>query len=584
MIRCTKCGYLGSYYGPKCPSCKQIFELTPEEIEEKLAELAKAEELKEYELVAEAHHILADLGRTESQKKYASMLERGDAVPRDLDAAMEYYYMAAEKNDAHSALRYARLAERTSDKAATFWLTYSALLGCVDAYPALADRLARDGDDELANYYYALAAAYDDTDSIVTLAKRYFSGIGTEVNLPYAKWYMDKLTLPPIHAIKMAYKLRSTKAEDPGVPKHPDYDRMLRRQAIRAKDYGYDKPYHSLSKMLSDRGDLNARMTLGILYAEGKGCKQCTDAALTLLSSAAVHGNAEAYRYLGDMYLAGKIVEANATQALEYYRCAASLGMTNAYETMGDIFLSGELVQKDVAKAIEMYDLGAKEGHSSAREKAEELRNKREELCRLGLRLCESAPEQSFRAFAVSASMGYVPACKEMARSFLLGRGIKKNRQQAFLWFERAVENKDEEALYEYGTCFSRGIGTAFDFDRAVQILSRCARLGNAKAAEELKRIMDNKRRHMVDAIYSKAMSLIYKHKFDEAEKLLRVCLKFNHAKGIYTLGCLNEFGLGISANRGMAFRLYETSFDLKFRDPRSVYKLRILRLARTYR
>ena len=128
------------------------------------------------------------------------MLERGDSVPRDLDAAMEYYYMAAEKNDATSAYRYSRLAERTSDKAASFWLLYSAALGCVEAYPALADKLARDGDDELANYYYALSAAYDDTDSIVTLAKRYYNGVGTEQNLPYAKWYMDKLTLPPIHA------------------------------------------------------------------------------------------------------------------------------------------------------------------------------------------------------------------------------------------------------------------------------------------------------------------------------------------------------------------------------------------------
>ena len=52
---------------------------------------------------------------------------------------------------------------------------------------------------------------------------------------------------------------------------------------------------------------------------------------------------------------------------------------------------------------------------------------------------------------------------------------------------------------------------------------------------------------------------------------------------GIYTLGCLNEFGLGIPTNREVAFRLYETSFDLKFRDPRAVYKLRILRMARTY-
>ena len=133
MIRCNKCGYVGSYYGPKCPSCKEIFNLTAEEIDEKIEEINLAEEHKQYELAAEGHHILADMGRTESQKKYAAMLERGDSVPRDLDAAMEYYYMAAEKNDATSAYRYARLAERTSEKAASFWLLYSAALGCIES-------------------------------------------------------------------------------------------------------------------------------------------------------------------------------------------------------------------------------------------------------------------------------------------------------------------------------------------------------------------------------------------------------------------------------------------------------------------
>jgi TPR repeat protein len=77
-------------------------------------------------------------------------------------------------------------------------------------------------------------------------------------------------------------------------------------------------------------------------------------------------------------------------------------------------------------------------------------------------------------------------------------------------------------------------------------------------------------------------MQLLHQKKFEAAEELLRICLKFNHAKGIYTLGCMNEFGLGISTNREMAFRLYETAFELKFRDPRSVYKLRILRLIRS--
>jgi TPR repeat protein len=79
-------------------------------------------------------------------------------------------------------------------------------------------------------------------------------------------------------------------------------------------------------------------------------------------------------------------------------------------------------------------------------------------------------------------------------------------------------------------------------------------------------------------------MEMIYQKKFEEAEELLRVCLKLGHGKGIYTLGCLNEFGLGIPSNREMAFRLYETAFELKYRDPRAVYKLQILRMIRNYK
>ena len=584
MIECKKCGYVGSYYGPKCPTCKEIFNLTPEEINEKINEIQKAEQSRQYELAAEGHHILADLGRTESQKKYAALLERGDIVPRNLDAAMDYYYMAAEKNDAQAAFRYSRLAERTSDKAAYFWLGYSAALGCVEAYPRFAERCAIDGDDELANFYYAMSAAYDDTDSIVTLAKRYYNGTGAEQNLPYAKWYMDKLALPPIHAIKMAYKLRSVKSEDPGIPRHPDYQKMLRRLSIRAKDYGLAKQYYNLTKMLSDEGDLNARMTLGTLHAEGIGCKQDIDAALSYLESAAIGGNAEAYRRTGDIFVAGKLLPRDIERALNCYRAAANLGMTNAYETMGDIFCEGEIVPRDVAKAIELYDIGAKEGHTSAREKAEKLKGERENLFSIGERMKDASPTQSFKAFAISASMGYIPAYKEIARAFLKGHGIKKNRQQVFLWFEKAVEAKDDEALLEYGLCFSQGIGTAFNFKRAVEILSRAARLGSMEARNELERIMANKKRHMVDKVYSNAMEMIHQKKFSEAERLLRICLRLGHGKGVYTLACLNEFGLGIPTNRAVAFRLYETSFDLMFRDPRSVYKLRILRMAKNYR
>ena len=584
MIRCSVCGYVGAYTSEQCPDCKEKFRLTPAEIDEKIAEISHAEQARQYELVAEGHHILADMGRTLSQKEYASMLERGDIVARDLDEAMKYYYMAAEKNDAFSAYRYSRLAERTNEKVAFFWLSYSAALGCTEAYPVLADTLARNGDDEQANYFYALSAAYDDTDSVVTLAKRYYNGVGCEPNYPYAKWYMDKLTLPPIHAIKMAYKLRSVKAEDPGIPKHPDYDRMLRRLSIKAHDYGYKSAYHNICLMLSERGDMQARMILGMLYANGIGCKQDVKLGMSLLDSSASHGNAEAYKHMGDIHLVGALVEQSTDRALQCYKSAAKLGMTNAYETMGDIFYKGELIKRDVARAIEFYDKGAAEGHSAAAEKSESLKRHREELFERARSIELRVPNEAFRSYAISASMGYVPAYKHMARCFLTGSGIKKDRRQAFLWYEKAIENKDESAIYEFGLCYSRGIGTQFDFKTAIRFLSLAARLGSEDAKKEIERLMTNKKRHMINAVYSKAMRLLYMKKFEDAEELLRLCLKFNHAKGIYTLGCLNEFGLGIPTNRDMAFRLYETAFELKFRDPRSVYKLCILKMIRAYK
>lgn len=581
MIHCDKCGYIGAYLGPSCPECKEKFNLTQSEINEKIEEIHEAERKKHYEIAAEGHHLLADLGRVKSQIRYAEMLERGDGVMRDRDAAMAYYYMAAENSDPDGAYRYSRLAERCGERAASFWLTYAAALGCVEAYHGTAERYAEHGEDELANFYYAMAAAYDVTDAIVTLAKRYYNGIGTKANPSYAKWYMDKLQIPPIHAIKIAYKLRSVKAKDPGIPKHPDYRRMLKRLSVKAKEFGFCKPYHHLCVMLSNDGDIEALATLGTLYTEGEGCKQDVESGLSLLESAAKKGSASAYKYLANLYLADVLLPKDPEKALTYYQAAAKLGMTELYEVMADIFYEGKVIARDVARAVDLYSLGAKAGHSRARVKADKLAREREELYELGTSLRETSPEQSFRSFAVSASMGFVPAYKEMARAFLSGHGIKKNRQQAYLWFEKAVDTKDDSALYELGLCFSRGIGIGFNYKRAVEILAKATRLGSGEAADELKRIMTNRRRRIIRQVYSNAMSMIYQKKLEAAIELLNAIEKYDHAMGIYTLGCLYEFGLGTPTDRERAFALYEKSFSLRFRDPRAVYKLKVLKMAR---
>ena len=76
-------------------------------------------------------------------------------------------------------------------------------------------------------------------------------------------------------------------------------------------------------------------------------------------------------------------------------------------------------------------------------------------------------------------------------------------------------------------------------------------------------------------------MRLLYKRKFDAAKEHLDFCHSIGNPKAIYTLGCLYEFGMGVPVNKDYAYALYEDAYKLKFRDPRAVYKLRVLKMIR---
>ena len=94
-------------------------------------------------------------------------------------------------------------------------------------------------------------------------------------------------------------------------------------------------------------------------------------------------------------------------------------------------------------------------------------------------------------------------------------------------------------------------------------------------------RLLENKRRHMSRSLFSSAMRLLYQRKFDPALKMLHACRLAENARGIYTLGCLYEFGIGTATDRELAFSLYEVAYSMKFRDPRQSYKQKILKMVR---
>ena len=581
MIKCRECGHTADKFQKSCPKCNAEYSFTRLEIEDALDEARSSMKKRDYGYSLDIYRILADIGVTEAEREYACLLEKGGITDRDLDAAMKYFFAAAKKNDPLSAYRYSRLAARTSDRASEFWLTYAALLGCKEAFLPAAEHYEDIADEETAGYYYSLAAHSDSTEAIVTMAKRFYGGIGVEKNDSYAKWYMDKLTIPPLYAIKLALKLRSTPSAIPPEPIFTSRDRVVRALIRDAKKYSLESAQLFLSELLAKSGGADALYSLGVLYTEGiAGVKRLED-GLALLRLAVEKGSAEAAKFLGNLYTAGKVVERNIGTALEYYKRSAGLGEGSAYEIMGDMFVEGRSVDKNLAYAIELYDLGMREGDAGCRIKATKLRSEREELFQRARSAEAHDPEAAFEYCALSCSMGYIPAHKELARMFEHGIGTKKDRRMAHLWYTLATEGGDTDALYDLGRCYSRGIGVQFDFDQAIEILTKAKRYGSQQAESEIQRLLSSKKKNMLRSLFSNGIQLIYNKKFEEAFELISACAEVGYPEGSYVLGCMYEFGLGVNTSRSAAFECYNSAFDSGFRDPRQAYKLKILKMAR---
>ena len=148
MTRCKKCGYEAVGIGTRCSECGARLELTRSAVCEQLSMLARAIKDKHYDVAHRGYRALAEDGYVDAEREYAKLCEAGKLVPCDKGLAEKYYFSAAKKNDQYSAYRYSRLIADRDPQAARFWLLFSAMIGCVDAYPDTARDFAECGYEE----------------------------------------------------------------------------------------------------------------------------------------------------------------------------------------------------------------------------------------------------------------------------------------------------------------------------------------------------------------------------------------------------------------------------------------------------
>ena len=593
MITCKFCKHTQKYEKNVCKSCGEKFTLTDAEITERLLLLKELLSKKKYAEAVECHHILADCGNTVSEREYAKLLEKNDPQMKSIDVAMEYYFRAAKKNDPYSAYRFSRLIGRSSERASAFWLKYASVLGSINSYPDASEHFSSIGREDVAAYYCALAAGCDDTVSIVNMAKRWYDGVGVTREPAHAKWYLDKLTIPPINAIKLAYKLRSIEAEAPPKLTFPDFTKYVRQLADEARQLGFYTAYHYLISNLAKNGDVNAETALGVLLTEGCGCEQDIKRGKATLELSVAHGNPAAAIYLGEGHLSGKFFQKDTAYAIACYEKAAKLGYPDAYEKLGDIYREGTVAERDVPRAIDLYDRAAAGGCDSAERKSAELKQKRYEFYLDAYKIINLTrsvtPEEAFSAFkasAIASAMGETRAMTLLGKCYFYGFGTKRDRQSGYFWFKEAATSGDREANIHLALCYSRGLGTAFSFTDAVKYLKISKSLGLGGAHEELTLLYKRRMKKTVRALYAQSMELLFQKKYTDAAKLLASFESIGYPKALYTLGCLYEFGKGVHTDpkRASAYykRAYEGNTDFgNFADPKSEYKFNVMKLIR---
>lgn len=581
MITCKACQKNAKYEGKVCKSCGAEIVLSEKDISEWLLLSHELTARKKYTELAECHHVLADAGVISSMREYARILEKGELREKSIPLAMEYYLGAARGNDSYSAYRYACLVSRTSDSASRFWLVYSAILGCNEAYAPAARLMSDFSREEEANYFYTLAARCADTAATVTLAQRYYDGIGGKSRPEYAKWYLGTLKIPPLSALKLALKLRQVTPREPIEADVITYGKILRSLFTEAQRLNIDSALYRLSTLLADRDDMDALAMLGILTVCGRACEKNPSEGIKLLIKAAESDNMRAALFLGGLFSKGEITPRDMTAALNYYEEAGALGSAEAYEALGDIFLEGELVERNISDAVYYYDLSANLGSDDAEMKSNRIKAERERLYNEAFDLRETDLGEAFKKFDLSASMGHLGAIFSLAICYLDALGCAADRRKAYNLFKDAAELGYNEALIYLGRCYEFGIGTRLDYKRAKSIFLKAKRLGISSAEDELISMMRHKLDRERDRLYSMAMRLFYKKKFGAAKRYIEIAKDLGHPKAIYTLGCLYEFGMGVECDKTHAFELYEEAYALKFRDPRARYKQIILKMLR---
>jgi TPR repeat protein len=191
------------------------------------------------------------------------------------------------------------------------------------------------------------------------------------------------------------------------------------------------------------------------------------DKAFHIWHEQAENGDADAQAWIGAMYANGDGRDMDYGKANSWYLRAAEQGHAMAQANVGVAYYTGTGVEKDLDTAVHWLSAAADAGDLNGLFNLAVLYSKGEVLPGDD----EAAQKRAAELYQIAAERGHYPSQSRVGYMFSVGKGVPKDRVQAYLWLTLASQH---------------GIGTALDaLETVVKSMSSEEKSAGANLFEE---------------------------------------------------------------------------------------------------
>lgn len=225
------------------------------------------------------------------------------------------------------------------------------------------------------------------------------------------------------------------------------------------------------------KGDCSTLQSFAWLYSRSRAVPKNDEATLLWLE-ASIKANKDVSSILqaAEMYKAGLGTNRDINRALKLWEQAAALGSTRAMYIMGGIYEKGDGVAMNIPKAVQWYEKAAAVNHLKSIEELAKLYTNPES------KYLNHA--KAFRWLSIAAKHPAVdPALwVKLGDAYSYGRGVKKDHDIAFEWYDKAAKAGDTDGIFRLGEAYRYGRGVEQDIKRSLRFYRLAANLGNDDA------------------------------------------------------------------------------------------------------